>query len=114
MPMPRMFASNSQPVPTKKPAELYLQKELFVTDLMTYVKVLLPEEAKEMRWVIQCSVQANPDAVKVHLLNCRYELAKKGRVRKECENFLNFLESAKNRDWNETVKALAVQSDIEI
>jgi len=111
--MPRIFASNNQPVATGKLQDLYLQKELFVADLMTYVNVLLPEEAKEMRWVIQRSVQLNSDAVKVHLLNCRYELAKKGKVRKECENFLNFLEKAKNRDWNETVKALAVQAEIE-
>jgi hypothetical protein len=87
--------------------------EAFVTDLMKYVEKLLPEEAHEMRWVVQRSVSQNPDAVKVHLLNCRYDLSKKGKVRKECEEFLDFLENAENRDWNETVKALAVQAEIE-
>ena len=111
--MPQIFASNNQPVAAGKLQDFYLQKELFVADLITYVNVLLPEEAKEMRWVIQRSVQCNSDAVKLHLLNCRYELAKKGKVRKECEKFLNFLERAENRDWNETVKALAVQTEIE-
>lgn len=112
--MPRICAGNvTQPVAAGKLEEMYFQTELFVTDLMVYVNVLLPEEAKEMRWVIQRSVHSNPDAVKVHLLNCRYELAKKGKVRKECEEFLNFLEKAKHRDWNETVKALAVQADME-
>lgn len=88
-------------------------KEEFVVRLMEYVPLLLPEEAKEMKWVIQHSVEKNPYAVKVHLLNCRYELSKKGKVRKECKDFLNFLEKEENRDWNEVVKALAVQADIE-
>lgn len=104
--MPRIFVSNNQPVAQN-------QKELFVADLLTYVNLLLPEEAKEMRWVIQRSVKSNPDAVKVHLLNCRYELAKKGKIRKDCEDFLDFLEGAENRNWNELVKALAVQAYVE-
>jgi hypothetical protein len=87
-------------------------KEDFVEALMPLVNKLLPEEAHELRWTISRSVGTNPNAVKVHLLNCRYELAKKGKVRQECKDFLNFLENAENRDWNETVKALAVQAHI--
>lgn len=85
-------------------------KEDFVEALMPLVNKLLPEEAHELRWTISRSVGANPNAVKVHLLNCRYEFAKKGKVRQECEDFLNFLENAENRDWNLTVQALHVRS----
>lgn len=85
------------------------EREAFIEAMMPLVEKLFPEEAHELWSVLKVSAAQNPSAVKVHLLNCRYNLAKKGKVRKECENFLEFLESSKNKDWNEAIKALRVQ-----